>query len=139
MSHLILIYMGCLPFVLLCLAHYAAVIHPVVIQKIIFYYSYSILNFVCGYHWTLSLTVITHQAKNLSVLFSLSSVVIAMLFGSSQESIASVLLAFLIIGQYVIDIKSDIAHSIPVLYKVARLVATLTIVLSLIFSMMLSS
>ncbi|NBX72664.1 DUF3429 family protein [bacterium] len=139
MSHLILIYMGCLPFVLLCLAHYAAVIHPVVIQKIIFYYSYSILNFVCGYHWTLSLTVITHQAKNLSVLFSLSSVMIAMLFGSSQESIASVLLAFLIIGQYVIDIKSDIAHSIPVLYKVARLVATLTIVLSLIFSMMLSS
>jgi len=131
--------MGCLPFVLLCLAHYAAVIHPVVIQKIIFYYSYSILNFVCGYHWTLSLTVITHQAKNLSVLFSLSSVMIAMLFGSSQESIASVLLAFLIIGQYVIDIKSDIAHSIPVLYKVARLVATLTIVLSLIFSMMLSS
>ncbi|NBW58193.1 DUF3429 family protein, partial [bacterium] len=129
----------CLPFVLLCLAHYAAVIHPVVIQKIIFYYSYSILNFVCGYHWTLSLTVITHQAKNLSVLFSLSSVMIAMLFGSSQESIASVLLAFLIIGQYVIDIKSDIAHSIPVLYKVARLVATLTIVLSLIFSMMLSS
>jgi hypothetical protein len=62
----------------------------------------------------------------------------AILFGASHESIASTLLAFIIIGQYVIDIKSDIAHSIPLLYKVGRLVATFTIVLSLIFGMMLS-
>jgi hypothetical protein len=138
MSHLILIYMGCIPFTLLFLAHYLGLIHYVIIQKIIFCYSYAIVNFVCGYHWTLSFTVITNQTKNLSVLFSLLSVFIALFFGSSHQSIASALLAFIIIGQYVIDIKSDIAHSIPVVYKVARLVATVTIVSSLIFSIMLS-
>ena len=128
MHNLKIIYLGALPYAFLIansIFNWVDVNH---LEDITFFYTHAIINFVCGYHWTLTFTAITNQARVASVIISLISVIFGLIFLQGRIFIAGLGLVFLAITQLILDFKSDIAGSIPMSYKIARLFASLLMI-----------
>jgi hypothetical protein len=133
MSNLLSIYLGSLPFFVVILTSYLNLASHHLIKIMTFYYSLAIFNFVCGYHWTLSITVITARARLYALVLSLLGLIPALLFHQGHQHMAILFLGILALAQFLIDLKSDISNSIPFSYKIARLFATSTLLTALLF------
>jgi hypothetical protein len=132
-NNLTSIYLGCLPFLALLLNHYLGYVAHPVLPVLCFYYSMAIFNFICGYHWSLSMTLISAQARIASLALSFLSVIPALFFYNKHHQIASFILITFVLGQLIVDTRSDISSSIPVSYRVARFIASSTLIVTLFF------
>ena len=138
MNHLLSIYCNFIPFMIILIAKYFFHVHFVFIEELTFYYSMALFNFTCGYHWSLAVTSIEMKARMAAILFCFISVIPSFIFQQGNIKTAGLILIVLLILQLIIEARSDIEESMPLLYKVARFLLTLLMMITIMSVLVLS-
>jgi hypothetical protein len=97
-------------------------------QTVLFYYSLNILNWICGYHWTLSMESMQSQTKWGCGLLMILTTWTAYTYAEGQREIAMYILIVLTAFQNYGDFRSDITYAISPHIKFARIMSTISII-----------
>ncbi len=127
MTHIIMLYLSTLPGVIYGLFSFVFNFHPDPLSfwpKFFFLYHVNLLNWICGYHWTLSFETVQFYTKKMTVLLMLLSIWASITYLDGQLLLAQRLLAALYLIQLRCDFNADITYFISPYVKMARVVMT---------------
>ncbi len=132
MTHLQMTYYGLTPYYIAIAASFFGISIKESIQSLLFLHSINLLNWICVYHWTLSMQSIQSQTKIACALVSLVSLWIVYTYMEGFKEMALYLISVLYLFQLYGDFRSDITYAIPPQMKLARVTSTVLVIYTLL-------
>ncbi len=128
MTNLQMIYYAISPYYIGIICSLLGVTIIPTVHVLLFFHSVNMLNWVCGYHWTLAMQSIQTQTRISSGLLTLMSLWATYTYIEGQQHIAQYLMSVLLVFQLYGDFRSDVTYIISPHVKLARIFSVIGIV-----------
>ncbi|MBM4222775.1 MAG: hypothetical protein FJ161_03120 [Gammaproteobacteria bacterium] len=133
MTHVMMLYYATLPdlvLILLSFFGFTLSLHRS-ISHLFFLFHVNVLNWICGYHWSLSFQSVQSQTKISTTIISLLSIWAMFAYLDGEINLAKGFLSALYVFQLYCDFQSDITYQIQPTVKIARITMTVVFIYSI--------
>ena len=130
MTHLQMMYYGLIPYLVTIAAGFFGMHVTVAVKTLLFLHSVNLLNWVCGYHWAMSMQSIQMQTKIACSILSILSLWATYTYIDGQQQMALYLMIALYLFQLYGDFRSDITYTVSPHFKLARILGTAVVIYS---------